>query len=73
MLTYVPYFQKATPKGLNLSLDAETAATPSPTTKIQTGHAHSMLMKLVAESDSKSVAFTEEVDDLLVLIGPIFY
>ena len=39
----------------------EDVATPSPSTKMQTGHAHSMLMKLVAESDSKSVAFTEEV------------
>ncbi|KAK6192150.1 hypothetical protein SNE40_003678 [Patella caerulea] len=32
----------------------------SPLSKLQTGHALSMLMKLVSESDSKSVAFTEE-------------
>ena len=46
---------------MNLSVDLDNIATPSPTTKIQSGHAHSMLMKLVEESDSKSVAFTEEV------------
>ena len=34
---------------------------PSPLSKLQMGHAHSMLLKLVSESDSKSVAFTEEV------------
>ncbi|KAL8564427.1 hypothetical protein ACOMHN_057449 [Nucella lapillus] len=33
---------------------------PSPLSKLQSGHAHSMLLKLVSESDSKSVAFTEE-------------
>ncbi|GFO14522.1 protein kiaa0100-like [Plakobranchus ocellatus] len=33
---------------------------PSPMSKLQMGHAHSMLLKLVSESDSKSVAFTEE-------------
>ncbi|XP_070204899.1 protein hobbit-like isoform X2 [Littorina saxatilis] len=33
---------------------------PSPLSKLQMGHAHSMLLKLVSESDSKSVAFTEE-------------
>ncbi|ESO97897.1 hypothetical protein LOTGIDRAFT_228425 [Lottia gigantea] len=32
----------------------------SPLSKLQAGHALSMLMKLVSESDSKSVAFTEE-------------
>ena len=44
-----------------MSHDADAAATPSPSTKIQSGHALSMLMKLVEESDTKSVAFTEEV------------
>lgn len=34
---------------------------PSPLSKLQTGHAHSMLLKLMSESDSKSVAFTDEV------------
>lgn len=33
---------------------------PSPLSKLQMGHAHNMLLKLVSESDSKSVAFTEE-------------
>lgn len=54
--------QKSNIKGSNLSIDAQEVATPSPSTKLQTGHVHSMLMKLVAESDSKSVAFTEEVN-----------
>ncbi|KAL4223450.1 hypothetical protein ACF0H5_016921 [Mactra antiquata] len=54
------YNSKSNIKGSNLSVDAQEIATPSPSSKIQTGHAHSMLMKLVAESDSKSVAFTEE-------------
>ncbi|XP_059177083.1 protein hobbit-like isoform X2 [Physella acuta] len=36
---------------------------PTPLSKLQMGHAHSMLMKLVSESDSKSVAFTEEPSD----------
>nr|KAG5698428.1 hypothetical protein BaRGS_006623 [Batillaria attramentaria] len=43
--------------------EAQAAAdptSPSPLSKLQTGHAHSMLLKLVSESDSKSVAFTEE-------------
>ncbi len=35
--------------------------TPSPLTKIQTGHAYSMLQKLVSEADSKFVAVNEEV------------
>ncbi|BFZ05396.1 hypothetical protein BsWGS_08435 [Bradybaena similaris] len=39
------------------------SVTPSPMSKLQMGHAHSMLMKLVSESDSKSVAFTEEPSD----------
>ncbi|WAR03618.1 K0100-like protein [Mya arenaria] len=47
-------------RGSNLHLDEMEVATPSPSSKMQAGHAHSMLMKLVAESDSKSVAFTEE-------------
>ncbi|XP_060562860.1 LOW QUALITY PROTEIN: protein hobbit-like [Ruditapes philippinarum] len=51
---------KSNIKGSNLSIDAQEVATPSPSTKMQTSHAHSMLLKLVAESDSKSVAFTEE-------------
>ncbi|XP_053375801.1 protein hobbit-like isoform X2 [Mercenaria mercenaria] len=51
---------KSNIKGSNLSIDAQDVATPSPSTKMQTSHAHTMLMKLVAESDSKSVAFTEE-------------
>lgn len=38
-----------------------SAATPSPLTRLQTSHALSMLHRLVAETDSKSVAFTEEV------------
>ena len=59
--SFVFFVQKSTPKGLNLSHDADAAATPSPSTKIQSGHALSMLMKLVEESDTKSVAFTEEV------------
>ncbi|XP_055863164.1 protein hobbit-like isoform X2 [Biomphalaria glabrata] len=36
---------------------------PSPLSQLQMSHAHSMLMKLVSESDSKSVAFTEEPSD----------
>ncbi|XP_005096164.1 protein KIAA0100 isoform X2 [Aplysia californica] len=39
------------------------AVSPSPLSKLQMGHAHSMLLKLVSESDSKSVAFTEEPSD----------
>ena len=35
--------------------------TPSPLTKIQTGHAYSMLQKLVSEADSRFVAVHEEV------------
>lgn len=42
------------------------SVTPSPMSKLQMGHAHSMLMKLVSESDSKSVAFTEEVSHRLL-------
>ena len=53
--------QRPNQKGSSLSSETVAMATPSPSTKMQTGHAHSMLMKLVAESDSKSVAFTEEV------------
>ena len=41
------------------STNPREVATPSP----QMGHAHSLLLKLVSESDSKSVAFTEEVSD----------
>ncbi|XP_025090124.1 protein KIAA0100-like isoform X2 [Pomacea canaliculata] len=36
---------------------------PSPLSKLQTGHAHSMLLKLMSESDSKSVAFTDETSN----------
>ncbi|KAL3856242.1 hypothetical protein ACJMK2_011019 [Sinanodonta woodiana] len=42
------------------TLESQTTDTPSPLSRLQTSHAYSMLMKLVAESDSKSVAFTEE-------------
>jgi hypothetical protein len=35
-------------------------ATPSPQSRIQLGHAYSLLQKLVSETDSKFVAFTEE-------------
>ncbi|OWF48647.1 protein KIAA0100-like isoform X2 [Mizuhopecten yessoensis] len=37
-----------------------TTPNPSPGMKLTGGHTHSLLMKLVSESDSKSVAFTEE-------------
>ncbi|XP_052234314.1 protein KIAA0100-like isoform X2 [Dreissena polymorpha] len=47
-------------RGSSLHLDDSELTSPSPSSKMQAGHAHSMLMKLVAESDSKSVAFTEE-------------
>ncbi|XP_041349626.1 protein KIAA0100-like [Gigantopelta aegis] len=42
------------------STTSVSVATPSPASKIESGHAMAMLMKLVSESNSKSVAFTEE-------------
>ncbi|XP_013416630.1 protein KIAA0100 [Lingula anatina] len=37
-----------------------TQVTPSPLSRIQSGHAHSMLEKLVQESDSKFTVYTDE-------------
>lgn len=36
-------------------------ATPSPMTKIQSGHAASMLQQLIAEADKKSVVFSDDL------------
>ncbi|XP_064647364.1 protein hobbit-like isoform X2 [Lineus longissimus] len=49
-------------KGRTHSLTASSPciATPSPQSRIQLGHAYSLLQKLVSETDSKFVAFTEE-------------
>ncbi|XP_033731035.1 protein KIAA0100-like, partial [Pecten maximus] len=41
-----------------------TTPNPSPGTKLSSVHTHSLLMKLVSESDSKSVAFTEEPSNM---------
>ncbi|XP_013780034.1 protein KIAA0100-like, partial [Limulus polyphemus] len=38
------------------------AATPSPMTRLQSGHAASMLQKLIAEAEANSVVFTEEIE-----------
>jgi hypothetical protein len=43
-----------------------TAEKSDPFSKLHGGKAYSMLMKLVAESDSKSIAFTEEVNILYI-------
>ena len=44
--------------------ESSTASTVSPMSKLQHGHAHNMLVKLVQESGSHSVAFTDEVSSL---------
>ncbi|KAK3084827.1 hypothetical protein FSP39_019738 [Pinctada imbricata] len=58
--------QQSSQKNRSMSMSAggppspPPSVSPSPLSKLQTGHALAMLMKLVAESDSKSVVFTEE-------------
>lgn len=50
-----------TPGGMNVVPTSSVQATPSPMTKLQSGHAATMLQQLIAEAENKAVVFSDDL------------
>lgn len=50
---YIKYVQQVT--------QTASTVTPSPLSKVQSGHAAAMLQQLIAEADNKSVVFSDDL------------
>lgn len=59
--TVDPSAPSPTPAGMTVVPAGSVQATPSPMSKLQSGHAATMLQQLIAEAENKAVVFSDDL------------